>query len=92
MVRKRRPTWLIALSIILALFVAYYVVGEVFQRNPPSAGDSEDAVVQPARTPPPGGEPRLTAPSADASANRGESAVRGDGQPLNGSTAAPGVE
>ena len=92
MTRPRRPSWLIALVIVLVAFVAYLIVGEFFWRNTQLVGDSEDAVVQPAETPPPGGVKPMAAPEPDASANRGESAVRGDGAPINGSTAAPGAE
>lgn len=91
MTRPRRPAWLIALAIVLAVFVGYLIVGDFFWRNSHLVSDSEDAVVQPAETPPPGGVEPVAVPAPDASANRGQSAVRGDGTPLNGSTAAPGA-
>lgn len=92
MTRPRSRPWLIALALLLAAFVAYMVAGEFFWRNTHLVSDSEEAVVQPAETPPPGGVAPTASPDRAASANRGQSAVRGDGAPLNGSTAAPGAE
>lgn len=57
MQRNRRPTWLVVLAILMAVFVGYLIVGEFFWRNTHLVSDSEDAVVQPAETPPPGGSP-----------------------------------
>lgn len=90
MTRPRRPAWLIAIGIVLAVFVGYLIVGDLLWRKPHLVSDSEDAVVQPAETPPPGGVEPVAVPPPDASANRGQTAVRGDGTPLNRSTAAPG--
>lgn len=75
--RRGRIRWepLLVGGVVLAL-IAYYLVAEVIWRNPQAASDSETAVVQPAVVPPPGDNPAL----------RGQSAVRGDGTPLNGST------
>ncbi|KAK0344472.1 hypothetical protein LTR94_014457 [Friedmanniomyces endolithicus] len=81
--RRGRIRWepLLVGGVVLAL-IAYYLVAE-------AAGDSETAVVQPAVVPPPGGAVPPSAPAVapgDNPALRGQSAVRGDGTPLNGST------
>lgn len=87
--RRGRIRWepLLVGGVVLAL-IAYYLVAEVIWRNP-QAADSETAVVQPAVVPPPGGAVPPSAPAVapgDNPALRGQSAVRGDGTPLNGST------
>lgn len=45
MQRNRRPTWLVVLAILMAVFVGYLIVGEFFWRNTHLVSDSEDAVV-----------------------------------------------
>ncbi|HAF80878.1 MAG TPA: hypothetical protein DCG66_07680 [Brevundimonas sp.] len=88
--RRGRIRWepLLIGGVVLAL-IAYYLVAEVIWRNPQAASDSETAVVQPAVVPPPGGAVPPSAPAVapgDNPALRGQSAVRGDGTPLNGSS------
>ncbi len=87
---KRRPA-VIGLLVLAAAVVAWYLVSELTWRRTEVTNNSEDAVVQPAVVPPPGGEPPITAntPTPNNDATRGESAVRGDGTSLNGSTRSP---
>lgn len=86
---RRLPVGVIGLTALVAVAVIYVVITEVVWRHPQLASDSEQATPQPAFVSPPGGQPRSvdTAPSADNNAVQGSSSVRGDGAPLNGSTA-----
>lgn len=58
MKKRKTSAWLVALIVIAVGFIAYLIVGDFFWRNTHLVSDSEDAIVQPATVPPPGGERR----------------------------------
>jgi len=94
MARSNRPRLLlIGLGAVLAGWVIWMLLAEIVWRNPEMTAD-QDAVVQPATVPPPGGVSPDSGPPAagENAALRGQSAVRGDGTSINGSTQAPGAE
>lgn len=87
--RNRRSLLLIGIGVVLLAWAIWMGVAEFAWRNPQAAGN-QDAIVQPATTPPPGGVSPNSSPLTEGEpAGRGQSAVRGDGAPLNGSTDVP---